>query len=124
MSLARALTARNVIFAVLGVLGLVLKPRYSDLPTEIVYSYGGNVSVSFALYFVIVSATLGRPHSRILAASIAMVAVTIFEITNGFGFMENVYDPLDILANAVGIGLAAVIDIASTRLLRHISWVD
>ena len=53
-----------------------------------------------------------------------MAAVTIFEITNGLGFMENVYDPLDILANAVGIGLAAVTDIASTRLLRRTNWVD
>jgi hypothetical protein len=38
-------------------------------------------------------------------------------VTNGFGVMANVYDPLDIAANAAGIGFAVLVDMVSWRVL-------
>ena len=54
--LKRVETVRNVVFALLGGIGLVLKPVYQGPLAEIVYSYGGNFAVSFALYFAALSA--------------------------------------------------------------------
>ena len=41
-----------------------------------------------------------------MIAGIALLIVELFEITDGFGIMTNVYDPYDYLANAVGFSLA------------------
>ena len=59
----------------------------------------------------------GRP--RLIAASLTLLAVEIFEATNGFGVMENVYDPADFVANAAGVGLAVIVDIATGRVLQR-----
>ena len=45
--------ARNVSFVLLGVAALVLKRHYSGPFVEIIHSYTGNVSASFAVYFVV-----------------------------------------------------------------------
>jgi len=39
-------------------------------------------------------------------------------VTNGFGVMSNVYDTLDLAANAAGVAFAVVIDFATARFLR------
>ncbi|MCU0406948.1 MAG: hypothetical protein MUE64_08270 [Ignavibacteriaceae bacterium] len=44
---------RNVLFVLLGVLFLLLKHGYSGPGQEIVQSYSGNFSISFAVYFLI-----------------------------------------------------------------------
>jgi hypothetical protein len=69
--LSSRLRARNVIFAVLGVAALVLKPAYHGLLEGAVYSYAGNFAVSFALYFAAVNATerYRRPRLRRLGAA-------------------------------------------------------
>jgi hypothetical protein len=33
--------------------------------------------------------------------------------------MENVYDPADFIANAAGVGLAVIVDVATGRVLRR-----
>ena len=115
--MTRTMTTRNVIFALIGASALALKRLYGGPLAEVVYAYGGNCVVSFALYFAALSAARGYPRFRLVAATATLLAVTAFEITDGFGFMANVYDPLDLLANAAGVGLALAVDLLSTRLM-------
>jgi len=60
--------------------------------------------------------TRGHRRFRLSAAFLAMVVVTSFELADGFGVLTNVYDPADLLANPVGIGLAVVVDVVTDRL--------
>jgi hypothetical protein len=76
----------------LGVIALVLKGYYSGSFVETVYSYGGNVSASFAVYFIVGLSTLSWRFRKLLTAGIALRVVELFEVTNGFGVMTNVYD--------------------------------
>ena len=106
-------TKRNVLFVLLGVAALVLKPYYHGPLAQLLYSYGGNFAVSFAVYFLaaIAASRLGR--GRLAAAASALLIVEAFEITNGFGVMSNVYDPVDLMANAAGVGIALALDFTS-----------
>ena len=112
IQLARVTTpkARNVILALIGVAALVMKRHYSGPFVDIVQSYGGNVSASFAVYFVIRIVTSGWRNGRLLTAGVALLVVALFEVTNGFGVMTNVYDPADLVGNTLGVGLALVVD--------------
>jgi protein-S-isoprenylcysteine O-methyltransferase Ste14 len=110
-----SMTVRNVVLALLGAAILVLKPAY-DGPGEVaVHSYAGNVAVSFALYFAAINATERLRHPRLVAALAVLVAVEAFEVSDGFGVMANVFDPVDLFANAVGIALAATVDVLTAR---------
>jgi hypothetical protein len=102
--------ARNVFFVLLGVAALLLKSHYSGPFVEIVHSYAGNIAASFAVYFVVRISTSGWRYGRLVAAGIALLIVELFEAANGFGVMANVYDPIDFVANAVGVVLALVLD--------------
>ena len=117
--LRRAITIRNVALAVLGAAVLVLKSAYHGPFQDIVNAYAGNVAVSFALYFAAVNATARYRRPRLIAASLTLLAVEIFEATNGFGVMENVYDPTDFVANAAGIALAVIVDVTTSRVLQR-----
>jgi len=107
------LKVRNVVLALAGAAVLVLKGRYSGPLEELVHSYAGNVSVSFALYFAALSTTLALRRPRLVAALSSLAAVEAFEVTDGFGVMANVFDPFDLLANAVGVALAVAVDLLS-----------
>ncbi|MCZ7662553.1 MAG: hypothetical protein M5U22_06285 [Thermoleophilia bacterium] len=118
--MGRRTTVRNVILAVLGALFLVLKPAYHGPLEDLVFSYAGNFAVSFSLYFAARNATSRYRHPRLVAALATLVAVEAFELTNGFGFMANVFDPIDLLANAAGIAFAVLVDTVSSRLLLRV----
>ena len=111
------LICRNVVFAVLGAAALVCKHSYAGVGERVVHSYGGNFVVSFALYFAFLGAMLIFRSPRLLAAAAVLTVVTAFEMTDGFGVMANVYDRLDIAADAAGIGLATLVDTLSWRVL-------
>lgn len=102
--------ARSVFFVFLGVAALVLKKHYFGPYVESIHSYGGNVSASFAVYFVVRISTSGLRYEGLVTAGIAFLIVELFEATNGFGVMANVHDPVDFVANAVGVVLALVLD--------------
>ena len=104
-----------LIFITLGVLVLLFKEAYTGPFSELVYNHGSNFSVSFAVYFIALLGFSSLPRTRLLAVIGALLAVELFEFTNGFGLLTNVYDPWDYLANALGIGLALVLDL----LLKH-----
>jgi glycopeptide antibiotics resistance protein len=112
---------RNVALAILGAAVLVLKSGYHGPSEDVIAAYAGNVAVSFALYFAAINATSRYGRSLLIAAALTLLAVELFEVTNGFGVMENVYDPADLIANAAGIGLAVTVDIATAGVLwrRH-----
>ena len=113
----RSHRVRNVFFAVLGAVVLVLKPAYRGPFEDVVRSYLGNLSVSFALYFAAINATIGFRRPRLAAAALTLIAVEVFELTDGFfGAMGNVFDPFDLLANAAGVGLAVAVDVTTAAL--------
>ena len=106
---------RNVILILMGIFVLVFKRHYNGPLQELVYSYASNISVSFAVYFIALLGLERLPQSRLLAVLGSFLAVELFELTNGFGFMSNIYDPMDYFANALGITLALVIDLLLDR---------
>lgn len=101
---------RNVLFILLGVLVLVLKQNYNGPYSEIVKSYSGNFSISFAVYFLISLNSDKWNRNKLITSIIALLIVELFEITNGFGIMSNVFDTIDLFANLLGIILALVLD--------------
>ena len=115
----RAMTIRNVVMALFGAMVLVFLRGY-DGPFEVLLgSYGGNVAVSFALYFAALNASARHQRPRLLAASATLLAVGLFEATDGFGVMANTFDPIDFAANAAGVGLAVIVDVVTSPILRR-----
>ena len=110
------LRKRNILMVLIGVSGLLLKSWFSDSISEFTYSYLGNLSVSFAVYFLVVLGASGRLNKAICAA-IALLVVEGFELANGFGIMTNIYDPFDYLANALGVALAYFVDVLTSRMI-------
>ena len=106
---------RNVLFVLLGVLVLLLKHSYSGPGQEIVKSYSGNLSISFAVYFIICFSSDHWKQNKLITAIISLTIVELFEITNGFGIMTNTYDAIDLFANLIGIILALAVDQLLTR---------
>jgi len=102
---------RNVVFVLLGMAVFLMKREYAGPLQEIVHAYAGNLSISFALYFVLMNLQLPLTIKKLLAASLALAAVELFEACNGFGFMVNTYDPIDFVVNAIGISFALGLDI-------------
>ena len=109
---------RNLIFVLLGVMVLVFKRQYMGPYGELFYRHGSNFSISFAIYFIAQLGFYSLPYPRLLSAVGALLAVELFELTNGFGVMSNTYDPWDYLANFLGISLALGIDVLINRSLK------
>ena len=94
----------------------MLKGQYSGPAHELVQSYGGNVTASFAVYFLAkrVTARSSLPHAS--AAAFAFMVVQLFEVLDEFGLMSNVYDRFDLVANTAGIALAITLDVILERM--------
>jgi hypothetical protein len=101
---------RNVLFVLAAMAFFLMKPYYHGPLSDIFHDYGGNFTASFAVYFIVAIGLRGRVSWKPAAALSALLVVEAFEITDGFGIMSNVFDPLDLLANAAGIGLALAVD--------------
>lgn len=106
----------SVIMILIGVAGLVSKQRWSGGLGELIWAYGGNITASFSVFFIVGLVPRFRKLGGFAIAAMALVVVELFEVTNGFGVMSNVYDPMDLLANVVGVGIALAADIAWTRV--------
>ena len=124
---------RTLVMVILGVTCLLLKRWFTKYLGDLAFSYVGNLSASFAVYFLVsytaklsAATAVHLPISippmpkltHVMVAAVALIVVESFEFTNGFGIMSNVYDPLDYLANAIGIGLAICVDLGLSRFLR------
>lgn len=81
------------------------------------HNYGGNVAASFAVYFILTHLPLHLKFPRQVTAGIALAVVELFEATNGFRLMRNVYDRADYAANAVGVLLAFLVDIVAPKII-------
>lgn len=101
---------RCVLLVMAGTVVFLFLDHYQGPYAGTVRGQGGNVAVSFSLYFLLLIPFWRTRSPRIMAAIAALAAVQLFEATNGFGVMGNVHDPLDYLANALGIGAALGID--------------
>jgi hypothetical protein len=102
--------ARNVLFVLLGISVLLLKQVYNGPGLEIVKSYSGNLSISFAVYFLICFSSDHWKQNKLITAIISLTIVELFEITNGFGIMKNVFDIFDLFVNLIGVISALVLD--------------
>jgi hypothetical protein len=117
---------RKVLLVLVGVAGLLAKHWLAGTIGELGHRYLGNITASFSVYFIIAigagSVYLGLSRgarwkvNKLWPGLIALAVVEGFELTNGYGIMSNVYDPLDLLANAVGIALALGLDLLLDRL--------
>ncbi len=103
---------RNIGFIMLGLAVLVFKRHYSGPFATVIDAYAGNVAVSFSVYFNALLVPIKVRYKQLWAAGLALAAVELFEVFDGFGFMSNVYDAMDLVANAVGVMLALVVDTA------------
>ena len=109
---------RNIVFVLFGVSGLILTSKYVGTYYELVHSYAGNITASFAVYFVVSIGSNVFRFNRLIVAGLALLVVELFEITDGFGVMTNTYDSFDLLANSVGVALAVVADVLSTKIIE------
>ncbi len=116
--MTRSHRTRNLIFIFLGVLVLLFKRYYAGPCAELFYRQGSNFAVSFAVYFIAQLGFYSLPYPRLVSAAGALLAVELFELTNGFGVMLDFYDPWDYFANALGVGLALGIDLLINRSLK------
>ncbi len=116
--MTRSHRTRNLIFIFLGVLVLLFKSYYAGPCAELFYRHGSNFAVSFAVYFIAQLGFYSLPYPRMVSAAGALLAVELFELTNGFGVMIDFYDPWDYFANALGVGLALGIDLLINRSLK------
>ena len=119
--------ARLGFFFLLGIAGLVLVSGYSGPFFNLVHSYSGNLTASFAFYFYFRFFFAVRPtvtrlgSSRAANALITLLVADLFEATDGFfGILTNVYDPLDYLVNALGVALAVAVDVFGTHVQRQL----
>ena len=113
----------SVVMVLIGVVGLVTKRHWGGPAGDLVWAYWGNVTASFSVFFVVGLIPRFRKVGGILVAAIALIIVESFELTNGFGVMSNVYDPVDLIANVVGVGLAFLADFLLTRVMAKRSGV-
>ena len=108
--------AYPVVMVLIGVVGLVTKRNWGGESGDLVWSYWGNITASFSVFFVVGLVPHFKKLGRLATAAIALTVVELFELTDGFGIMSNVYDPVDLVANAVGIGIAFAADVALTSV--------
>lgn len=109
---------RNILMVLLGTIALLSKTWFRASIGDLGHAYLGNLAASFATFFLVTFAVSPWLH-RIWIAFIALVIVELFELTNGFAVMTNVYDPFDYLANGIGIALAYCADLVLTRMVQR-----
>ena len=110
---------QNTIFALIGAILLIFKSQYTGTYSEVVLSYGGNICGSFAVYFILRLSNRRLRINRFFNAVMALLIVQVFEITDGFGVMSNVYDPFDLIANTIGIAAAILVDIVASNISHN-----
>lgn len=102
-------------FILLGAIILLLKHKYDGPYVEFVKSYLGNVSVSFAVYFLASFYAYKMKWNKISTVFVTLLTVELFEITNGFGIMKNTFDSYDFIANVLGVFTALVLDLSTNN---------
>ncbi len=104
-------TIRNLLFITIAICAFLLKTQYNGPYKELFISYWGNFWISFAVYFIVGVSNKYWRTNDFVTATIAILIVELFELTDGFGVMENVYDPIDLIINIWGVALAITAEI-------------
>ncbi len=115
-AVARRNVAYQVAMVLLGVVGLVTKRHWAGVFGDLIWSYWGNITASFSVFFIVGLVPRFRKLGMIATAAIALLVVELFELTDGFGVMSNVYDTMDLIANVAGVGIALAADTVLTKL--------
>jgi len=106
---------RNLAIILFSCLVLFLKQYYSGPFKGLIQAYGSNILVSFAIYFLALVWLETLPQTRLLSGIGSLLIVELFELLNGIGPTSNTFDPMDFIANALGITLALVVDLLLDR---------
>ena len=112
----------RVAMDLVGVCGLLAARHYAGVGEVLVHSYLGNVSASFAVFFVVALPPGMARRPSWAPAALALLIVQGFELTGGFGLMSNTYDPWDLVANLAGVTLAWVTDCHAGRVVPAGRW--
>jgi hypothetical protein len=113
---AKRNVAYPVVMVLIGVVGLVTKRHWAGGFGDLAWSYWGNITASFSVFFVVGLVPHFRKLGRLATVALALTVVELFELTDGFGIMSNVYDPVDLVANVVGVGIALAADVVLTKV--------
>lgn len=114
-SVSTSTNLRDVCCVLLGAAMLVLKSHYSGPGEILVHSYAGNIGISFAVYYIALHLPMTVRRRRLAAAVMALAAVELFELFDGFGVMSNVFDPWDLPANLLGVAGGFALDTVLAR---------
>ncbi|MFC1526105.1 hypothetical protein ACFL6X_04755 [Candidatus Latescibacterota bacterium] len=98
-----------------GVLGLLLCRHYAGPASDLIHSHGANVTFSFGAYFILKLCRLPLADRRPVCAAYALLGVSAQEVAQGLSLYPGIFDPLDFLANAAGIGAAWAVDLVQDR---------
>jgi len=69
---------RNVLFILLGVAGLLLKQHYNEPYSGLGKSYLGNISVSFAIYFLVSVYAVRWKKEKFFSAAVTLIIVDLY----------------------------------------------
>ena len=106
----------KVILVLLAISAFILKSQYQGPYQELVINYGSNILISFGVYLLLSLYAETRDINKFIVFVIALTLVELFDVTNGYGFMKNIYNVFDLLANFIGIFLAAFLDLSIKKL--------
>jgi hypothetical protein len=109
------LKRRNVLFILTAALLHALSEwRYSGPLAVWLHSYGSNVTVSFAIYFLFQFVKLPGVHKPVVNGGYAFVLLLAEELAEKADMVAGVFDPWDLLWDFVGVAFAMGVD-AATR---------
>jgi hypothetical protein len=77
------LVKRNVLFVLAATAVFMTTSHYHGPLSGIFHAYGGNFTASFAVYFVVAIALIGRDPRGLIAALAALLIVESFELADG-----------------------------------------
>ncbi|MFH0736794.1 MAG: hypothetical protein V1773_18335 [bacterium] len=109
----------KLVLIIIGVFGLILKRSYTGEYIDFVRSYLGNFSISFAIFFLVEIGSKKLKLNNYVLALLSLSILELFELTNGFGIMQNVYDPYDLVVNFIGVGFAVIVNIVISKILLN-----
>jgi hypothetical protein len=110
-TMAASQKTRRLICIAISVAGLLFSRHYSGPAAEILHSHGANVTFSFGMYFILGLCKLPLIERKSINAAYALLGVSVQEGAQALNLYPGVFDPLDFLANAVGICAAWMIDV-------------
>jgi len=109
---------RNVLFILLGVTGLLGVQFYRGPFEILIHSHGANLTFSFGAYFLLKFLKLPLNDQKVITGAYTFLGVSAQEVAQGVGRYPGIFDPLDFLANALGICLGILVDSLISRKLE------